>query len=165
PIVALMASVASPACARSAAMPVNRTVTITTRLLSHAPPDSHCTQAPIFIMNLSLLLVSLLLVWRPGSTSAGRSFHITMDVLAHQLFEIKTGLRVADGVAGLQRIAASSWRKRQKFLADDASRLDRRNGVRIELDLIVHGQKHGGSVLVQGNRPNASDLHAGNFNR
>src|SRR4029078_10882398 len=94
-----------------------------------------------------------------GSTSVGGSFHITMDVLDHQLFESKTGLRVADGVAGLPRIAAAAGRKRQKFLADDASRLDRRNGVRIELDLIVHGQNHGGSVLFEGNRPHHASTH------
>jgi hypothetical protein len=42
------------------------------------------------------------------AATVGRSFDITMDVLADQLLEIKTGLRVANDIAGLQRIAASS---------------------------------------------------------
>src|SRR6185503_15372696 len=109
---------------------------MTIRLVKNARPTLNEAHLAIFIASLPLVQAPAL------AATVERSFHITMDVLADQLFEIQAGLRVANRIAGLERVAAAAGRKSQKFFTDDASRFNRRNRVRIELDPVVYRQNH-----------------------
>src|SRR5512146_2663334 len=88
-----------------------------------------------------------------------------MDILAHQFFEIQSGLRVTDRITGLQRIATPAGRKREKLFSDNAPRFDRRDRVAIQLDAVVHGEDHGRTILLEGDPAYSSNFDSGNFDR
>ena len=88
-----------------------------------------------------------------------------MNILTHQLLKIEARFGIAYRTPWLERIATPSRRQGQEFLSNDAPRLDRRNGVRIELHGVVDRQFHHRTILVERNSADPADLDAGNFDR
>src|SRR6185295_15729785 len=88
---------------------------------------------------------------------------LTVDKLAHQLLEIKAGLRIANGISSFEWISSPSGREREKLFSDDPPRFDRRNRVRIELDAIVDCQFDLRAIFNESNGSDPADFDAGYF--
>ncbi len=88
-----------------------------------------------------------------------------MNKLTHQLLKIEARFGIAYRIPRLERIATPSGRQGQKFLSNDASRLDGGNGVRIELDGVVDRQFYHRTILVERNPSDSADFDTGDFDR
>src|SRR5438034_652019 len=122
-----------------------------------APPTSRITAARP-LMQASRVRPALL-------TSSMASLHLPVNVLADQLFQIEPRFRIPDPASRPEDFAAPPDRQRDIFFPNDPARLDRRNGVVIQLDVIADRQGDHAPVSIQLNPLHPPHLHARNLHR
>src|SRR5262245_12377351 len=85
------------------------------------------------------------------------------DVLGDQLFEVDGSLHFPDAAVGLDELVGRARADANELLADQPLRLDRCDGVLLQLHVRVQAERDTCLVVGQADRLDSPDLHAGDL--
>src|SRR5688572_26739850 len=158
-------SSARPGFFSSASFRMRITSLIVLLTASVAAPPGSADAPPISRITAATPLMQASRVRPAPLTSSMALLHLPVNVLADQLFQIEPRFRIPDPASRLEDLAAPPERQRDIFFPDDPARLDRRNGVAIQLDVVADRQGDQAPVFFQRNRLDPPHTHTRNLHR
>ena len=89
----------------------------------------------------------------------------SLDKAPNERFDVKRGFDLADPSSRFEELVRPPWSNTDVFLPNQSTRSDGRNGVLLQLDLLLQTQGHDSSIVRELDLLHPADLDPGDLNR